>query len=466
MKGPKVMLSEKEKGFFNTIFDLFRSLKLTIFLLIILAVLSVIGTLIKQNASSTEYIQRYGIDLYNVLDFFNLFDMYHSWWFSAILILLVINLIACSIHRFPAVLKQIFRGSNRGRLEDLMLKTLPYVEKIPISNSGEAKRGEEISSYLKERFKNPDLTETDSAVTLYSEKGRFSRLGVPLTHLSIIIILIGGLAGSIYGFRGFVNILEGETVNQIYLRIRDKEIAKTIDFAIRCDDFQITYYDLPRTEKHVKEYASLLTILENEKEVLKKTVKVNHPLYFKGLAFYQSDYGSIHDFTLGIQWKDKKEKVLLKVLEGETVPIPNTNTLIRLLRYAPQIHNFGEGIQVALFRPKQEPEIYWVLKGGSKLGQQRNDEFMITLERVNSREYTGLQVTKDPGVWIVWMGSGLMVLGLIIAFFFSHQRVWVRIPKQSVGEVVIAGSTNKNRLGFEKTFNQLVEGVRKTIKFQ
>jgi len=466
MKEPKVMLSEKEKGFFNTIFDLFRSLKLTIFLLIILAVISIIGTLIKQNASSTEYIQRYGIDLYNVLDFFNLFDMYHSWWFSAVLILLVINLIACSIHRFPAVLKQVFRGFDRGRLEDSMLRAFPYVEKIPISNSGEAKREEEISSYLKKRFKNPDRIETDSAITLYSEKGRFSRLGVPLTHLSIIIILIGGLSGSLYGFRGFVNILEGETVDQIYLRIRDKEIAKPIDFAIRCDDFQITYYDLPHTERYVKEYASLLTILENEKEVLKKTVKVNHPLHFKGLAFYQSNYGSIYDFTLGIQWKDKKEKVLLKVFEGETVPIPNTNTLIRLLRYASQIHNFGEGIQVALLRPNQEPEVYWVLKGGSKLGQQRNDEFMISLERVNSREYTGLQVTKDPGVWIVWVGSGLMVLGLIISFFFSHQRVWVRIPKQSIGEVVLAGSTNKNRLGFEKTFNQLAEGVRKTIKFQ
>ena len=94
MKESKVKLTEKEKGFFEIILSLFRSLKLTITLFILLAILSIIGTLIKQNATSAEYIQRYGVDLYNVLDFFNLFDMYHSWWFSAILLLLVINLVS------------------------------------------------------------------------------------------------------------------------------------------------------------------------------------------------------------------------------------------------------------------------------------------------------------------------------------------------------------------------------------
>jgi cytochrome c biogenesis protein ResB len=53
----------------------FDRLKLTISLLILLAILSVIGTLIAQNATRPEYIQRYGIGLYQVLNFFNLFDI-------------------------------------------------------------------------------------------------------------------------------------------------------------------------------------------------------------------------------------------------------------------------------------------------------------------------------------------------------------------------------------------------------
>jgi cytochrome c biogenesis protein ResB len=57
-----------------------------------------------------------------------------------------------------------------------------------------------------------------------------------------------------------------------------------------------------------------------------------------------------------------------------------------------------------------------------------------------------------------------MVLGLIVSLFFSHQRVWVRIPKSSGGEMVLAGSANKNRIGFEKAFQELVDEVRSIIK--
>jgi cytochrome c biogenesis protein len=448
----------KESGFLSVIYDLFRSLKLTISLLILLAILSIIGTVITQNAARPEYIERYGIGLYEVLNFFNFFDMYHSWWFSAILLLLVINLVTCTIRRLPGILSQISRGPRE--LEDKMLKAFPYVEKVQIQNP--TKKEEEIQSSLKKRFKHWGRIETDRAITLFSEKGRFSRLGVPITHLSILIILIGGIIGSLYGFKGQVNILEGDTVDQIFLRTKDGEIPKPIDFSVRCDDFNITYYNLPgRKEKHVKEYTSVVSILENGKEVMKKTVQVNHPLHYKGLAFYQSNYGAIHDVTLGIQWKGKKEKASIKVLEGDTVPVPNTHDLIRVLKYAHEVHNFGAGVQVVLFKPNQEPRSFWLLKNFPQWDQQRGDGFVLTFEGFTEKEYTGLSVTKDPGVWVVWIGCGLMIFGLIVSFFFSHQRVWVRIPKSQGGEIVLAGSVNKNRVGFERTFGELVGEIRK-----
>ena len=451
MKEPKDATKVKESGFLPIIYDLFRSLKLTISLLILLAVLSIIGTLIAQNAARSEYIQRYWIGLFEVLNFFNLFDMYHSWWFSAILLLLVINLITCSVHRLPGILSQISRGS--GALEDKMLKALPYVERVQTQNP--TKKEEDIQSSLKKWFSDWRRIETEKAVTLFSEKGRYSRLGVPFTHLSILIILIGGIIGSLYGFKGQVTILEGETVDQIFLRTKDKEIPKPIDFSVRCDDFNVAYYNLPgRKEKHVKEYTSVITILEKGKEVLKKTVQVNHPLHYKGLAFYQSNYGAIHDVTLGIQWRGKKEKASFKVLEGNTVPVPNTNNLIRVLQYAHEVHNFGEGVQVVLLKPNQEPRPFWLLKNFSQWDQQRGDEFVLTFEGFTEKEYTGLSVTKDPGVWVVWVGCGLMIFGFIVSFFFSHQRVWVRIVKSPGEEIVLAGSANKNRVGFEKTFGE------------
>jgi len=461
MKKSDTTVKAKESGLFVILYDLFRSIKLTIFLLILLAILSIIGTLIAQNASRSEYIQRYGIGLYEVLNFFNLFDMYHSWWFSGILLLLVINLIACSIQRFPGVWSQISRPP--AGLEDFMLKALPYVERVQVESKDDAKADENIRTYLKKKFGNPIQFETESSFTLFSEKGRFSRLGFYITHLSLLIILIGGLLGSLFGFRGHVEILEGGAVNQIFLHVKGEDVSKPIDFSVRCDDFNVTYYDLRSQEKQVKEYISQLTILENGKEMLKKTLRVNHPLHYKGLAFYQSTYGNVHEITLGIN-RNGKERTYLKAHEGVIVPIPGSDTFIRVLQYAPQVHNFGEGVQVALFKPNQEPQPFWLLKNFPKFDEKRGDQFFLTLEGVTSKEYTGLQVTKDPGVWVVWIGCGLMILGLIVSFFFSHQRVWVRIPKDPGGEIVLAGSVNKNRMGFEKTFGELAEGIRSLRK--
>src|SRR4030042_4294668 len=187
MKKSHTTVKAKESGLFIIFYDLFRSIKLTIFLLILLAILSIIGTLIAQNASRLEYIQRYGIGLYEVLNFFNLLDMYHSWWFSAILLLLVINLIFCSIHRFPGVWSQTFRKSNSEGLDDSMLKILPYVEKVQISTGSRATTEKDIRTHLKKRFRNPKRIETESAITFFSTRGKFSRLGFFITHLSLLI---------------------------------------------------------------------------------------------------------------------------------------------------------------------------------------------------------------------------------------------------------------------------------------
>jgi cytochrome c biogenesis protein len=463
MKEPKPNTQEKEKSAYSLFFELFRSVKLTIFLLILLALLSIIGTVIMQNASSEEYLRRYGETLYELLDFFNLFDMYHSWWFSAILLLLVINLFTCSIYRLPGVWSQMIRGSGPNGLEDSMARTLPYVEKVPVHGLSSGLE-DQIRSKIKEWHKDVKRIETPSAVTLFSEKGRFSRLGVPISHLSILLILIGGLMGSVFGFRAFVNILEGETVDRVFVRDAKGDIPYPLSFGLRLDDFQISFYDLPRPEKLVKEYSSIVSVQENGKEVLKKTVRVNHPLHYRGIAFYQSSYGALHEVSLGVQRKGEKAKVLVRAFEGDTVPIPNSNVQIRVLKYAHEVHNSMDGVQVAMFKPNERPRAFWILKGASESDQQSGGDFFLTLEGVFEKEYTGLQATKDPGVWVVWIGCGLMVLGFIVSFFFSHQKIWVRIPKGSGEEVLFAGSASKNRMNYEQKFQGLVESFRKRGK--
>ena len=459
MKESKSKTKGDEKEISALLFDLFRSVKLTIFLLILLALLSIIGTVIMQNASSEEYVRRYGETLYELLDFFNIFDMYHSWWFSAILLLLVINLIACSINRLPGIWMQMIRGAGANGLEDSMVKTLPYVEKINIRQMPPDVEVQ-IQSKLKGWYRNIKRIETPAGITLFSERGRFSRLGVPIAHLSILIILIGGLMGSLFGFRAFVNILEGETADRVFLRSSKGEVSYPLPFGLRLDDFQISFYDLPRPEKLVKEYSSLVTVVKNGKEVLKQTVKVNHPLHYGGVAFYQSSYGAIHEVTLGVQFKGEKNKEIIRAFEGDTVPLPKSNVQIRILRYAPEVHNGKDGVQILLLKPGEQPRSRWILKDTPEFDQQKAGDFFFTLEGVTDKEYTGLQATRDPGVWVVWAGCALMILGFIISFFFSHQKIWIRIPRGSGEDVVFAGSASKNRMNYEERFLALVETFR------
>jgi len=66
---------------------------------------------------------------------------------------------------------------------------------------------------------------------------------------------------------------------------------------------------------------------------------------------------------------------------------------------------------------------------------------------------------------IVWVGCTLMVIGIMIAFFLSHQRLWIRLSRGGDGrvDVVLAGSTNKNRLVFEKKFEK-IQADMKAVK--
>ena len=443
---------ERETTQRDPLWNLLCSVRLTIFLLILLALTSILGTIVKQNAPSMEYIQQFGPGLSRFLNFVGLFDMYHSWWFRGILALLAINIIACSSVRLPRIWRKILRP--HGEVGQVQITALPYVKQLKRSLPPE-EVARKASAIAKRIFGRPLLSETREAIVIFVERGRMSRLGVYITHLSILIILFGALIGSLFGFKGFVNIPEGQAVDQIFLRQRRGVEPRALGFTVRCDDFRITYYDVNPQERLVKEYISTLTFLKDGREVMKREVRVNHPLTFNGLHFYQSSYGSISEITLTVENEHQGERFSLVARQGERVRIPGSEAYFEVLKYHPQIHDFGEGIAMALFKPMAMPQRFWLLKVRPKL----IDGYQFTLTGVKHREYTGLQVTRDPGLWAVWLGCALLVGGLLVTFFFSHQRIWVLIPKRKT-TMVVSGTANKNRMAFEQRFHKAITALK------
>ena len=118
--------TEKKKGksVFDAIYDSMASVTLAIFLLIILAVTSIFGTVILQKGNPEQYLMEYGPGMYKLFQFLALDDMYRSWWFLTILILLLVNITTCTIKRFPRAWRLMTQSPKV--LDDALFKRMKH----------------------------------------------------------------------------------------------------------------------------------------------------------------------------------------------------------------------------------------------------------------------------------------------------------------------------------------------------
>ncbi|NIQ11593.1 MAG: cytochrome c biogenesis protein ResB, partial [Gammaproteobacteria bacterium] len=130
----------KSKSFSDELWDFFCSLKLAIITLILLAVTSIIGTVIEQNLAPQEYMQKYGMSesTYKALDALQFFDMYHSYWFLALMGIFAVNLICCSIKRLPRIIKIVREPTLKA--DDGLFRTFSNKEEIVAQGTVESVR--------------------------------------------------------------------------------------------------------------------------------------------------------------------------------------------------------------------------------------------------------------------------------------------------------------------------------------
>ncbi|HBA73429.1 MAG: cytochrome C biogenesis protein ResB [Geobacteraceae bacterium GWC2_55_20] len=451
-------MTNNKRDFLQSLWDFFCSLKLTMSLLIGLALISIIGTIIPQGSLPPEYVQAISpakLKLYKTLGFF---DMYHSWWFILLLYLLTVNLVACSIKRLPHIWKTI---TNPVTIFNSALeKSLSGVTEFP--HTGEpAVVKERVAAFLKIEFAEPVVTESGGDWHLFAQKTPWCRLAVYCVHLSVIIIFIGAIIGSVFGYKGFVNIMEGESVSKVMSR-SNEEID--LGFSLRCEQFSVAHY----ASGAPKEFKSILTVLENGRPVPDYTnarVIVNDPLTYKGITFYQSSYGNAGNYFFTVSDLSGKNPVPLTIEGKSSVTLPDGSSL-HVIEATRDVAEFAPGLsgpaaQVELHAANGKSESFVVYANHPELNiqhaQQHGGGPVIHYKGAQERMYTGLQVAKDPGVEVVWLGCLLMVIGIYAAFFMSHRRVWVRIQN---GVVTIGGNASKNQAGFQLCLDRLASKLK------
>jgi cytochrome c biogenesis protein len=437
------------------LWKLFASVKLTIVLLLTLASTSIIGTLIPQNEAPMAYFETFGAFLYRIFSLLGFFDLYHSWWFRALILLLVANILVCSIDRLQATWKIIFVRHPRFNLA----RYRQLKNRVDSIHDGDAEQLKALyQPVIARRFRYHRTEETAEGFAIYGERGRWTRLGVYVVHFSVVLLLIGGLIGSIFGFEGYVNIAEGESAQSIELSNSNQKLQ--LGFEIRCDDFNVDFYDTGAP----KEFRSSLTIFKQGKAVLQKDIIVNDPLRYEGISFFQSSYGNMPPNEAVLNFTSKATGMVYSkraVLNTPFVIGEDLGTFV-LQKYTRQAnfrgHNIGEAFVGVLTPPNGNAvEVTLPLKFPSFDRMRKGNVFIAVADFV-PRYYTGLQVSKDPGIWVVYAGFILMIVGIYITFFMSHQQVCIDVARQGKkSRIMVAGTSNKNKLGMQKRVTKLSE---------
>ena len=296
------------------------SMNLAISLLVILAIASVIGTVLKQNQPYTDYQIKFGPYWFDLFKSLGLYDVYSAVWFLSILGFLLISTTTCVGRNTPGVLREL--RHFRENIQEKSLRAMKHQAGMTVTMSNEEAQSLAQRILHAQGFKTRIKTAADHLV-IAGTTGRINLWGYWLTHVGMIVICLGGLLdsrlpfmiaewkgtlkpetrnipaadvpaisqlapNSSFSYRGNVDIPEGSRANLIFLPVRDGYIIQNLPFSIEVKDFRVEHYSTGMP----KSFESDLIIYDKDlAKPLKTTISVNHPLVYKGVSIYQANFG-------------------------------------------------------------------------------------------------------------------------------------------------------------------------------
>jgi cytochrome c biogenesis protein len=394
------------------------SIRLTVFLLLILAAVAVIGTVVPQNQPPNQYFSRYGEVWGELLWRGGFTGVYFSPWFLGPISLLALNILACVVHGLPQAVKRAWRPLT---VEAAL--TLPERGQITWP-AGVDPQPFIAATLSRELGRCRHETLPDQEIYLL-ERGRCRPVGPYLIHVALLLILAGGLIGKFWGVDGSLAILQGEVAGAFQVGSREE---KPLNFQVRLDKFQVSYYEPGGSPK---EFRSDLTFMQDGREVSRATCRVNEPVSFGGLTFYQSSYGSqaTGPVRLKVELGDLNQSIDAPV--RQPADLPGGRGRVIPMKVDGNFQGYGPAVLLAFSSGAGHPEVFWTLKDHPKLGQQPGP-YRFTVESIPFGYYSVFQVKRDPGVGWVYAGFLLFLPGLYLAFFRPVERwalVLVKTPK-------------------------------------
>ena len=298
--------------------ELLSSMRFSISLLSILAIASVIGTVLKQNEPMPNYVNQFGPFWFDVFGKIGLYSVYSAWWFLLILGFLVLSTSLCIVRNAPRMLADM--RSWRENVREQSLRNFHHKAEWR-SAQNQAQLVQQTAERIGSHGYRVRVVQKEQATLITAKKGAANKWGYIFAHSAIVIICIGGLLDSdlsirfqewAYGktpfagngviaqipprhrlglgnptFRGNMLIPEGASSDTAIIARQNGVLIQDLPFTVKLNRFIIDFYSTGMP----KLFASEVQVTDHETgATFPATIKVNQPLIYKGLAVYQSSF--------------------------------------------------------------------------------------------------------------------------------------------------------------------------------
>ena len=416
-------------------FQILADLRFSILILLLISLCSITGTIIEQDQAIETYKINYpitnpvfGFLSWDLVLFFGLDHVYKTWWFLTLIFLFGCSLILCSfLQQLPSL--KIARRCQ-------FFRTIGLFSKLKIST-----RLNNFSfNKILNRFKKQQYSIFHQKNIIYCYKGLIGRIAPIIVHFSLILILVGTIIGSLFGFKAqeIIPKIENFHVQNI---LNTGPLSIFPSTAGRINDFWITYTQ----SKTIAQFYSDISILDTQgNEIKRKTVYVNEPLIERNIYYYQTDWrliglrfqdfnSQIIEYPLVNIFSNKKKIWLTWMLNKD---ISNNEIIMivdNLEGYSSIYNNVGQFL------------------GNLELSETINlKQPIIFLEIISS---TGLQIKTDPGIPLIYLGFFFLMFSTLISYI-TYSQIWV-IQKNK--KIFIGGNTNRAIFEFELEFLKIIK---------
>lgn len=417
------------------VFRLLADLRFAIFILLLISFCSIVGTIIEQDQSLEVYKSNYPLTnpVFGFLSWdriiqFGFDHVYKTWWFLTLIVLFGCSLTLCSfLQQLPSVKIarrcQFFRTTNPF----YRLKVSTILNNFSFNK-------------ILGRIKEEQYSIFQQRNLIYCYKGLIGRIAPIIVHFSMILILLGTIVGSLFGFKAqeIVPKTENFHIQNILTNGPSTIIPKT---SARVNDFWITY----TKSKTISQFYSDISILNQQgNEIKRKTISVNYPFVSDGVYYYQTDWNllglrfqtsnnQIIEYPLINVFGDQ-EKVWLTWITNNKIPEDGVIAIISNLQGYCSIYN-SQG----------------QFLGNLELNENVNLSQPLTLLEIISS--TGLQIKTDPGIPLIYLGFLFLMLSSLISYI-TYSQIWI---VQKDKQIFIGGNTNRASFDFELEFLKFVK---------